>query len=129
MHLQSQYVQLFLLNKYIETGPELQIIFWNVLLRNLWLPIALCGNMKQAPKKEDRNALRFHWLKGRRTNQLELWHFERNFTKNHISQVLEYHGKLRNTKYISFFNQRFGSKKDHVIHLWKVQNKNFSVIS
>ena len=32
-------------------------------------------------------------------------------------------------QYISSFYQLFSSKKDHIFHLWKVQNKNFSVIS
>ena len=32
-------------------------------------------------------------------------------TKNHISHVLEYHGKLKKTKYISSFHQLFDWKK------------------
>ena len=49
-------------------------------------------------------------------------------TKNHISQVLKYHEKFKNTKKISTFHQLFRSKKDRISYLWKVQNKNFSVL-
>ena len=51
-----------------------------------------------------------------------------HYTKNHISQVLEYHEKFKNTKKISTFHQLFRSKKDRISYLWKVQNKNFSVL-
>ena len=34
-----------------------------------------------------------------------------HYTKNHISQVLEYHEKFKNTKKISTFHQLFRSKK------------------
>lgn len=83
----------------------------------------------------------------------------RHCTKNHVSQVLEYHGRLKNTKYMSSVHHLFGSekdcisisknfktrtfqqslntifqstfylKKDRISHLPKVQNKNFSLIS
>ena len=49
-------------------------------------------------------------------------------TKNHISQVPEYHGKLKKTKYISPFHHFFGWKKDRISHHRKVQNKNFSLV-
>ena len=55
----------------------------------------------------------------------QIWHC----TKNHILQVLEYHGKLKKTKQTSCFHQSLGSKKECISHLWKFQNKNFSVIS
>ena len=47
--------------------------------------------------------------------------------KNHISQVLKYHRKLKKTMQISSFHQLFGWKKDRISHHRKVQNKNFSV--
>ena len=53
------------------------------------------------------------------------WHC----AKNHISQVLEYHGKLKKAMYISSFHQHFDWKKDRISHHRKVQNKNFSVTS
>lgn len=49
-------------------------------------------------------------------------------TKNYISQVLQYHGKLKSSKSISSFHQRFGSNKDCLSHRRKFKNKNFSVI-
>ena len=51
-----------------------------------------------------------------------------HYTKNHISQVLEYHEKSKNIKKISIFYQLFRSKKDRISYLWKVQSKNFSVL-
>ena len=54
---------------------------------------------------------------------------KRHCAKNHIFQVLEYHGKLKKTKEISSFHQLFGWKKDRISHHRKVQNKNFPVIS
>ena len=50
-------------------------------------------------------------------------------TKNHISHVLEYHEKLKKTKYVLSFYQHLGWKKDHISHHRKVQNKSFSLIS
>ena len=48
-------------------------------------------------------------------------------TKNHISYVLEYHEKFKiPRKYKLFIN--FLDKKDRFSYLWKVQNKNFSVL-
>ena len=55
-------------------------------------------------------------------------HFK-HCTKIHISQVLEYHGKLKKTKGIPSFHRRFGSKKERIFHSQKVQNKDFSVSS
>ena len=50
-----------------------------------------------------------------------------HWTKNHISQVLEYYEKFKNTKKITTSHQLFRSKKDRISHLWKFQKKNFSV--
>ena len=52
-----------------------------------------------------------------------------HWTKIHNSKVLEYHGKLKNPKLISSFDQLFGSKKTVFTNIRKVKNKNFSVIS
>jgi hypothetical protein len=56
------------LNDCLETGPPLQNLLWSVLTRNRFYPIAVAGDLKQAflqvrVKEEDRNALKFHWLK------------------------------------------------------------------
>ena len=51
-----------------------------------------------------------------------------HWMKNHISQVLEYHEKFKNTRKISTFHHLFRSKTDGISYLWKVQNKNFSVL-
>ena len=51
---------------------------------------------------------------------------KRHCAKNHIFQVLEYHGKLKKTKEISSFHQHFGLKKPYFP---SPKNKNFSVTS
>ena len=70
------------LNDVIEVGPPLQNNMWNVLLRNRMCPIILTGDIKQAflqvrIRKEDRDALRFHWLKSLESNELETLRFTR----------------------------------------------------
>ena len=63
-----------------------------------------------------------------------IWIFLREFCslftaqKKHISQVLEYHEKFKNIKKLSTFRQLYRSKNDRISYLWKVQNKNFSVL-
>ena len=49
-------------------------------------------------------------------------------TKNHISQVPEYHENFKNLMKISTFHQLFRSRKDRIFYLWKIQNKNFFVL-
>jgi hypothetical protein len=57
------------LNECLETGPPLQNQLWSILVRNRFHPVALAGDLKQAflqvcVREQDRNAMRFHWLKG-----------------------------------------------------------------
>ena len=68
------------LNKCLETGPALQNLLWCVLVRNRFFPVALCGHIKQAflqvrIKKEDRDALRFHWIKDTDPKQIDTLQF------------------------------------------------------
>ena len=56
------------LNDCLETGPPLQNLMWDVLLRSRFHPIIVAGDMKQAflqisIREADRDALRFHWVK------------------------------------------------------------------
>ena len=58
------------LNECLETGPPLQNLLWNVLIRNRLRPIALAGDLKQAflqvgIREADRDALRFHWIENK----------------------------------------------------------------
>ena len=64
------------LNKCLETGPALQNLFWSVLVRNRFFSVSLCGDIKQAflqvrIKEEDRDALRFHWIKEKDPKQID----------------------------------------------------------
>ena len=70
------------MNGYLETGPALQNLLWSVLIRTRFKPIALCGDLQKAflqirIKAGDRDALRFHWIKGRNPNQTETLRFTR----------------------------------------------------
>ena len=56
------------LNECLETGPPLQDLLWNVLVRNRLKPVALTADIKKAflqvrIRPEDRDALRFHWIR------------------------------------------------------------------
>ena len=70
------------LNDCLETGPSLQNLLWNVVVRNRMKPIALAGDIKKAflqvrIRGEDRDALRFHWIKDIQTEEVETLRFSR----------------------------------------------------
>ena len=69
-------------NECLETGPILQNLLCSVLVRNIFFPAALCGDMKHTNlqvhiKKEDRDALLFNWIKGKDPKQIETLRFTR----------------------------------------------------
>ena len=70
------------LNECLQTGPPLQNLLWNVLIRNPFSPVAQCRDIKQAflqvhIKEEDRDAILFHWLVDKDPNQIETCRFTR----------------------------------------------------
>ena len=70
------------LNDCLETGPALQNLLWDILVRNRLKLIALAGDLKQAflqvrIRMEDRDALQFHWLKNKATYEVEVLRFTR----------------------------------------------------
>ena len=70
------------LNDCLETGPALQNLPWDVLVRNRLKSIALASDLKQAflqvhIRMEDRDALRLHWLKNKATSEVEVLRFTR----------------------------------------------------
>ena len=70
------------LNDCLETGPPLQNLLWDVLVRNCLKPVALAGDLKQAflqvrIRPEDRDVLRFHWFKHKNTSEIEVLRFTR----------------------------------------------------
>ena len=70
------------LNDVTEVGPSLQKNLWKVLVRNRMCPIVLTGDMKQAflqirIREEDRDALRFHWVKSMDSDEIETLRFTR----------------------------------------------------
>ena len=70
------------LNECLETGPPLQNLLWNVLVRNRLKPIALTADIKQAYlqvriRTEDRDVLRFHWIKNKDPSAIDVLRFTR----------------------------------------------------
>ena len=70
------------LNECLNAGPPLQNQLWGVLVRSRIHPVAIAGDIKQAflqvcIREEDRDALRFHWLKDLTTETVEVLTFTR----------------------------------------------------
>ena len=70
------------LNECLNPGPPLQNQLWNVLVRERFNPVALTADIKQAFLQvriceEDRDALRFHWLKDVDLKEVETYRFTR----------------------------------------------------
>ena len=70
------------LNDCLETAPPLQNLLWNVLVRMRFKPVALCGDLKQAflqvrIRKDDRDTLRFHWIKNTNPHEIQVLRFTR----------------------------------------------------
>ena len=70
------------LNECLNTGPPLQNQLWNVLIRGRFNPVAITGDIKKAflqvrIRPEERDALRFHWLKNVETKEVETLRFTR----------------------------------------------------
>ena len=56
-----------LLNDCLETGPSLQNLLWDILVRTRLRPVLLCGDIEKAflqirIRENDGDALRFHWI-------------------------------------------------------------------
>ena len=70
------------LNDCLETGPSLQKLIWDILVKNRFQPVALTGDLRQAflqirIREEDRNLLRFHWIKDLQKEELDVLRFTR----------------------------------------------------
>lgn len=70
------------LNESLNTGSPLQNQLWSVLIRGHFNPIAITGDIKKAflqvrIRPEERDALRFHWLKSIETKEIETLHSTR----------------------------------------------------
>ena len=70
------------LNQCLETGPSLQNLIWDILVKVRFSPIILAGDLKQAflqvkIREEDRNFLQFHWIKDVLTKEITVLRFTR----------------------------------------------------
>ena len=67
----------FSLNNCLKKVLALQNLLWSILIRTRFKPIALRGDLQKAflqirIKAANRDALRFHWIKERDPNQVEI---------------------------------------------------------
>ena len=72
------------LNDVTEIGTPLLNKLCNALIRNKMCPVTLTGDLKQAilhirSQKGDRDAWRFHWIKG-----IEKWHWDAEVYQSNI---------------------------------------------
>ena len=70
------------LNEFLETGPPLQNMIWDIITRNRLRTIPVAGDLKQAflqirIRESDRDALRFHWLKDKDKDNIGTYRFTR----------------------------------------------------
>ena len=70
------------LNESLHTGPPLQNELCDVIVGNGFHPIAVAGDMRKAflqirVKEAEHSALRFHWIKDKSTEELEVLRFTR----------------------------------------------------
>jgi uncharacterized protein YoxC len=70
------------LNECLETGPPLQNLLWNVLVRNRFYPVAIAGDLMKAflqvrIVESERDVMRFHWYKDLQTRVVEVLRFTR----------------------------------------------------
>lgn len=89
------------LNDCLETGPPLQNLIWDILVRNRFKPIALSADLKQAflqvrIREEDRDVLRFHWIDDESPSGVAVYRFTRalfglNQSPFLLGGTLDYH--------------------------------------
>ena len=70
------------LNECLNPGPSLQNQLWSVLVRARFHPVVIAGDIKQAflqirIREDDRDVLRFHWLKDLNSQTVEALRFTR----------------------------------------------------
>ena len=70
------------LNECLNPGPPLQNQLWSVLVRARFHPVVIAGDIKQAflqirIREDDRDVLRFHWLKDLNSQTVEALRFTR----------------------------------------------------
>ena len=70
------------LNECLNPGPPLQNQLWSVLVRARFHPVVIAGDIKQAflqvrIREDDRDALRFYWLKYLNSQTVEALRFTR----------------------------------------------------
>ena len=70
------------LNDLLETGPALQNLLWDILIRNRFKPVALSADLRQAflqvrIRESDRDVLQFHWIDEQDPSKVVVYRFTR----------------------------------------------------
>ena len=70
------------LNNLLETGPALQNLLWDILIRNRFKPVALSADSRQAflqvrIRESDRDVLLFHWIDEEDPSKVVVYRFSR----------------------------------------------------
>ena len=70
------------LNECLEKGHPLQNMLWDVLVRSIMKPVALCADLRKAflqirIRECERDILRFHWIKNQNVSDTEILRFTR----------------------------------------------------
>ena len=70
------------MNEYLETGPLLQNLLWDILIISRFRPILLCRDIEKAflqikIRESKRDVLRFHWVKNSDSSVIEINRFTR----------------------------------------------------
>ena len=70
------------LNEYLEPDPNLQNQIWKILVQTSFNSVAICVDLKQAflqirIQETCIDALRFHWIKNRDPQKIEIYRFTR----------------------------------------------------
>ena len=88
------------LNDCLETGPSLQNLLLDILVRMRLRPVLLCGDIEKASlqiriRENNRNTLHFHWIQNRDPTNIEILRFTRLvFSLTQFPFILE--GTLKN---------------------------------
>ena len=77
------------LNDCLETGPKLQNLLWDILVRKRFKPICLCVDIKKAffqirIRESERDAPRFLWLRDIRNERIEILRFTQLDYKKYV---------------------------------------------
>ena len=97
------------LNECLHVGPPLNNQLWSVITRQRFHPVLMAGDLRRAflqirVRQSDRDALRFHWIKDKNSEEVETLRFTRVLfglapSPFLLNGVLQQHLELSQSKY------------------------------